>query len=73
MSIGMNVGRPRQHNAMQRPKEPNFIREAVALVDAADQPIAAEDVVIDIVLIGAGAEGPSGEALRGITVTPPSV
>ena len=34
----------------------NFIREAVALVDAADQPFAAEHAVIDIVFVGAGAE-----------------
>jgi hypothetical protein len=32
------------------------LRAATGFVDAADQPLAAEDVVIDIVLIGAGAE-----------------
>ena len=44
MSIRANVGRSGEHNAVQRPEKPNFIREAVAFVDAADQPLAAEDV-----------------------------
>ena len=42
MSIGVNVGRSRQRNAVQRPEKPDRIREAVALVDGADQPLAAE-------------------------------
>ena len=45
-------------------QKPNFSREAVALVDAADQPLAAEDVVIDIVFVGGGAEA-SGAELKG--------
>jgi hypothetical protein len=47
--------RSRQHNAA-RPEEPNFIREAVTFVDAADQPLAAEHAVIEIVFVSAGAE-----------------
>ena len=42
MSIRANVGRSGEHNAVQRPEKPNFIREAVAFVDAADQPLAAK-------------------------------
>jgi hypothetical protein len=41
---------------VQRAEEPNLIREAVALIDAADQPLTAEHVVIDTVFVGAGAE-----------------
>jgi hypothetical protein len=36
-------------------------REAVALVDAADQPLAAEHAVIDIVFVSAGAEAGGAE------------
>jgi hypothetical protein len=50
----------------------NFFREAVALVDAADQPLAAEDVVIDAVLVGAVAKaGWAGlEGLKSVVATP---
>jgi hypothetical protein len=44
---------------VQRPEEPNLIREAVAFVDAAD--LAAEDVVIDIIFASAGAEAGGAE------------
>ena len=52
----MDAGRSRQRNAVQRPEKSDRIREAVALVDAADQPLAAEDVVIDVVLVDAVAK-----------------
>jgi hypothetical protein len=46
--------------------------EAVALVDAAHQPLAAEDVVIDIVLIGAVAKAGWAEleGLKSVVATP---
>ena len=56
MSIRANVGRPREHNAEQGPEKPNIIREALALVDAAYQPVAAEHAVIDAVLVDAVAK-----------------
>ena len=56
MSIRANVGRSGEHNAVQRPEEPDLIREAVAFVDATDSPLAAEDVVIDVVLVDAVAK-----------------
>ena len=52
----MDAWRSGQNDAVQRPEEPNLIREAVALVDAADQPLDAEDVVIDVVLVDAVAK-----------------
>ena len=72
MSIGVNVGRSRQRNAVQRPEKPDRIREAVALVDAADQPLAAEDVVIDAVLVGAVAKAGWAEleGLKSVVATP---
>ena len=68
----MDAGRSGQHNAVQRPEEPNFIREAVALVDAADQPLAAEDVVIDVVLVDAVAKAGWAEleGLKSVVATP---
>ena len=68
----MDAGRSRQHDAVQRPEEPNFIREAVALVDAADQPLAAEDVVIDVVLVDAVAKAGWAEleGLKSVVATP---
>ena len=56
MSIRANVGRPREHNAEQGAEKPNIIREALALVDAAYQPVAAEHAVIDAVLVDAVAK-----------------
>jgi hypothetical protein len=41
VSIRANVGRSGEHNAVQRPEKPNIIREALALVDAAYQPVVA--------------------------------
>ena len=52
MSIGVNVGRSGQRNAVQRPEKPDRIREALALVDAAYQPHAAEHTVIDVMKPG---------------------
>jgi hypothetical protein len=50
----------------------NFFREAVALVDAADQPLAAEDVVIDAVLVDAVAKAGWAEleGLKSVVATP---
>ncbi len=56
MSIRANVGRSGEHNAVQRPEKPNIMREALALVDAAYQPVAAEHAVIDAVLVDAVAK-----------------
>ena len=56
MSIRANVGRSGEHNAVQRPEEPDLIREAVAFVDATYQPVAAEHAVIDAVLVDAVAK-----------------
>jgi hypothetical protein len=72
VSIGVNVGRSRQRNAVQRPEKPDRIREAVALVDAADQPLAAEDVVIDVVLVDAVAKAGWAEleGLKSVVATP---
>ena len=72
MSIGVNVGRSGQRNAVQRPEKPDRIREAVALVDAADQPLAAEDVVIDVVLVDAVAKAGWAEleGLKSVVATP---
>ena len=56
MSIGVNVGRSRQRNAVQRPEKPDRIREALALVDAAYQPHTAEHTIIDVVLVDAVAK-----------------
>ena len=72
MSIGVNVGRSRQRNAVQRPEKPDSIRETVALVDAADQPFAAEDVVIDVVLVDAVAKAGWAEleGLKSVVATP---
>ena len=46
--------------------------EAVALVDAADQPLAAEDVVIDVVLVDAVAKAGWAEleGLKSVVATP---
>ena len=68
----MNVGRSRQRKAVQRLEKPDRIREAVALVDAADQPLAAEDVVIDVVLVDAVAKAGWAEleGLKSVVATP---
>ena len=68
----MDAGRSRQRNAVQRPEKPDCIREAVALVDAADQPLAAEDVVIDVVLVDAVAKAGWAEleGLKSVVATP---
>ena len=70
--IGVDAGRSRQRNAVQRPEKPDRIREAVALVDAADQPLAAEDVVIDVVLVDAVAKAGWAEleGLKSVVATP---
>ena len=72
MPIGVDAGRSRQRNAVQRPEKPDRIREAVALVDAADQPLAAEDVVIDVVLVDAVAKAGWAEleGLKSVVATP---
>ena len=68
----MDAGRSRQRNAVQRPEKSDRIREAVALVDAADQPLAAEDVVIDVVLVDAVAKAGWAEleGLKSVVATP---
>ena len=68
----MDAWRSGQNDAVQRPEEPNLIREAVALVDAADQPLAAEDVVIDVVLVDAVAKAGWAEleGLKSVVATP---
>jgi hypothetical protein len=68
----VDAGRSRQRNAVQRPEKPDRIREAVALVDAADQPLAAEDVVIDVVLVDAVAKAGWAEleGLKSVVATP---
>jgi hypothetical protein len=67
----VDAGRSRQRNAVQRPEKPDCIREAVALVDAADQP-PAEDVVIDVVLVDAVAKAGWAEleGLKSVVATP---
>ena len=55
---------------MQRPEEPNLIREAVAFVDAADQPLAAEDVVVVLVDAVAKAGWAELEGLKSVVATP---
>ena len=64
----MDAGRSRQRNAVQRPEKP----DPVALVDAADQPLAAEDVVIDVVLVDAVAKAGWAEleGLKSVVATP---
>jgi hypothetical protein len=65
----------RDYKAKETPatREPRFFwAEAVALVDAADQPLAAEDVVIDVVLVDAVAKAGWAEleGLKSVVATP---
>ena len=65
MTVGVDVRCSRQHNAVERPEEPDGIRNAAAFVDATYIPVATEHAVIDAVLIDAVAR-PVGRSLRGI-------
>src|SRR6476646_10512507 len=62
VTVSVGIWWSRQHNAMQRPEEPDSIREAPALVDATDIPGAPEHGVIDCVLVDAVAK--AGRAHR---------
>jgi hypothetical protein len=45
-----------QHNPVEGPEKPDFWGEALLLVDAAYQPLAAEDAVVHVVLVDAMAK-----------------
>ena len=56
MTVGVDAGRPREDDAVQRPEEPDGIRKAPAFVDATDIPSTCENAVIDAVLVDAVAK-----------------
>lgn len=61
VTVGVDVRWSRQHNAVERPEEPDGIRNAAAFVDATYIPVATEHAVIDAVLIDAVAKAGRAE------------
>jgi hypothetical protein len=68
-TIGVDVRRSSQNNAVQGPEKPDIVREASALIDAAYLPLAGSHAVVDVVLVDAPAKA-VGRIVRGISHLP---